>query len=118
MDEKTRIAEKPATGILKTHEWGDSKWYHVRCACGDDGCSHELQVEADEIEVSIHIYTKSHTRWWERKRWSQIWQILTRGYAEMQATIVLDEQTAFNYAEALKSAILDVKYFRAKRNIK
>ncbi len=111
-------AQKPAEGILKTSEWGDSKWYHIRCTCGSDDCSHELNVEADDIEVSVHIYSNHHTKWWEKKRWKQIWQILTKGYAEMQTTIVLSEQTAINYAETLKSAVNDVKKFKAEYQAK
>ncbi len=34
-------------------------------------------------------------------------------YAEMDTTIVLDEQTAINYAAALTSAVADVKQFKA-----
>lgn len=105
-------AQKPAQGILKTNEWGDSKWYHVRCDCGSDDCSHEIEVEADDCGVQVHIYVKNHTKWWERNRWRQIWQILTRGYADMQTTIVLNEQTALNYAETLKAAMSDVKNFK------
>lgn len=108
-------AQRPAEGILKTTEWGDSKWYHVRCDCGNDDCSHEIEVEADDFGVEVNIYVKNHTKWWERKRWSQIWHILTRGYAEMETTIVLNEQTALNYAETLKSAIVDVKKFKDER---
>ena len=105
-------AQRPAQGILKTSEWGDSKWYHVRCDCGSDDCSHEIEVEADDCGVQVHIYVKNHTKWWERNRWRQIWQILTRGYADMQTTIVLNEQTALNYAETLKAAMSDVKNFK------
>ena len=108
-------AQKPAEGILKTNEWGDSKWYHVRCDCGSDDCSHEINVEVDDIHVQVHIYSNHHTKWWEKKRWAQIWQILTQGYADMQTTIVLNEQVALNYAETLKSAMKDVKDFRDER---
>jgi hypothetical protein len=107
-------AQEPAQGILKQGEWGDSIWYHVRCNCGDDDCSHEVNVEADEAEVSVHIYVKNHTKWWEKNRWQQIWQILTKGYVEMQTTIVLEEQTAINYAAALTNAVEDVKVLRKK----
>mgnify|MGYP001154579640 CR=1 FL=1 len=107
-------AEKPATGILKTGEFGDSIWYHIRCECGNDDCSHEVEVEADECDVSVHIYAKNHTRWWQRNRWQQIWQIFTRGYAEMQTTIVLNEQTAVNYAAALTDAVANVKVLRKR----
>jgi hypothetical protein len=54
----------------------------------------------------------------EKNRWEQIWQILTEGYTEMQTTIVMNEQTALNYSEALKSASKDVKVFRDARSKK
>jgi hypothetical protein len=105
-------AEEPAQGILKTSEWGDSKWYHIRCSCGNDDCSHDVNIEADDCDVQVHIYAKNHTKWWKMNRWQQIWQILIKGYAEMDTTIVLDEQTAINYANALTSAVKDVKLFK------
>lgn len=108
-------AEKPATGILKTNEWGDSKWYHIHCDCGSEDCAHDVEVEADDCHVQVHISHVQHTKWWEKNRWRQIWQILTKGYAEMQTTIVLDEQTALNYSATLKSAMQDVRTFRDAR---
>lgn len=107
--------EKPATGILKTNDWGDSKWYHIRCDCGNEDCSHEVHIESADCDVTIHIYATNHTKWWEKNRWKQIWQILTKGYAEMQTTLVMSEQTSLNYAEALVCAMDDVKEFRANR---
>lgn len=115
MKDKIMKAEQPATGILKTNEWGDSKWYHIRCDCGSDDCSHEVEVEADDFGVCVHIYVNNRTKWWELNRWRQIWQILTEGYAKMETTIVLKEQTAINYASALTSAANDVKLFRNNR---
>ena len=109
--------QKPAEGILKTGELGDSKWYHICCDCGSDECSHEVSVEADDFGIQVNIYVKNHTRWWEKDRWRQIWQIITKGYAEMETTIILNEQTAFNYAETLKIAIEDVKHFKDQRKV-
>lgn len=108
-------AQKPAEGILKTGDFGDSMFYHIHCECGNEDCSHELEVEADELSVQIHIYHTQHTKWWHRNRWGQIWQILTKGYSEMQTTLVLNEQAALNYAETLKQAVKDVKTFRETR---
>ena len=109
-------AQKPAEGILKTNEWGDSKWYYVSCDCGSEDCAHTIEVEADDLHVCVHIHSNHHTKWWEKARWKQLWQIMTKGYSEMETTIVMKEQTALNYAETLKSAIKDVKEFKA--NIK
>lgn len=110
--------EKPATGVLKTGDFGDAMFYHIHCDCGSDDCAHEIEVEADDIHVQVHIYHNQHTKWWNKNRWKQIWQILTQGYAEMQTTIILDEQTALNYSATLKTAMQDVKKFRDARNKK
>lgn len=107
-------AEKPAEGILKQGDFGDAKFYYIQCECTDPDCAHTIEVEADEVDVSVHLYHTQHTKWWEKNRWRQIWQILTKGYAEMQTTIVLKEQTAINYANVLTSAANDVRLFRAK----
>jgi hypothetical protein len=74
-----------------------------------------VNVEADDMHVQVHLYSNHHTKWWDKKRWAQIWQILTQGYAEMQTTIVMKEQTALNYSETLKTAMKDVKIFRQQR---
>jgi hypothetical protein len=75
-----------------------------------------LSVDRKTYESNcVHIYANNRTKWWELNRWRQIWQILTKGYAEMQTTIVLKDQTAINYANTLTSAIKDVKIFRDNR---
>lgn len=113
--EKAMKPETPAQGILKTSDFGLAKFYHIHCDCGSDECAHEIEVEADDVCVQVHIYHTQHTKWWEKNRWQQIWQILTKGYADMQTAIVLDEQTALNYSATLKAAIQDVKKFRENR---
>jgi hypothetical protein len=90
-------------------------FYYVACECTDPDCAHRVEVEADDMNVCVHIQVTSHTKWWSKNRWKQIWQILTKGYAEMETTIVLNEQMALNYSEVLKSAIKDVKNFKSKR---
>ena len=107
--------ETPAKGILKTGDFGDAMFYHIHCDCGNNECSHDIEIEADDIGVHVHIYHTPHTKWWEKKRWSQLWQLLTTGYVDAQSTIVMDEQTALNYSATLKTAMNDVKNFRANR---
>ena len=107
--------QEPAEGILKHGDYGNSKFYYVQCDCGNDDCAHIVEVEADEVEVSVNLYHTQHTKWWEKNRWNQIWQILTKGYAEMQTTIVLTEQSAINYSAMLQNAVKDVKEFRSSR---
>ena len=108
-------AQTPATGILKQGDFGHAMFYYVQCDCGDEDCAHTVEIEADDTDVTVQLYHTQHTKWWEKNRWKQIWQILTKGYAEMQTTIVMNEQTAANYAAALNSAAKDTKAFKAKR---
>ena len=107
--------EQPAIGILKQGDFGDAKFYYVQCDCSDPDCAHTVEVEADDMFVHVNLYHKQHTKWWKSNRWKQIWQILTKGYAEMETTIVLTEQAALNYSSVLASAVNDVKEFRDKR---
>jgi hypothetical protein len=116
--EKQMKAENPAQGILKLNNWGESVWYYVPCECTDPNHAHTIEVEADDNSVSVHIHTQVKTRFWQKNRWSEIWNILTKGYSEYEASVILTEQQAINYANALTSAVNDVKIYKDKRNKK
>jgi hypothetical protein len=105
-------AEIPAVGILKRSEYGDSKSYQVVCECGDPGHDHNLWVEADDVNVTVTIYTTAKSKWWSLNRWQKIWTLLTKGYIEYEADLIMNKQQALNYAETLNNAIIDVEEFR------
>lgn len=133
-------AEKPAEGILKRNDWGDSKWYQVVCGCGQEYHDHNVEVEADETGVNVNIYTTVKTDYWSDtvdKRydidnhwlqefdwfWKDLvnstirkvklsWQLWTTGAVTTETTIAMSPQQALNYAETLKSAMKDVEEFR------
>jgi len=104
--------EKPAEGILKKGVFGDSIWYYVPCDCDNHDHAHTIGVEADAVEVSVHIYTKVTTPFWSINRWKQMWRLLTRGYLEYEAVTVLNKQQAENYSAALSYAVKDVEKLR------
>lgn len=136
-------AEAPAEGILKSGEFGDSKFYKVACSCGNDDHAIDFEVEADETGVNVNTWITQHTDHWTdavEKRydidnpwlqefdwfWKDLWNglvtriVLTKniwwdGYAKYQSTTVMTEQQALNYAETIKSAAKDVKTFRDQR---
>ena len=108
-------AEVPATGILKTHDWGYSKFYNVQCQCSNPDCAHDVEVEADDTGITVSVYSKQTTRWWTLGRFRQIWEILIKGYSTNQAVLCLDKQQALNYAKTLESAITDVEEFQRER---
>lgn len=105
-------AQTPAEGILKTHDFGNSKWYQVVCGCGQSDHSLSVEVEAEDVGVSVNTYVTVKSPFWSMNRFKQIWLLLTRGYLEHESTIVMTEQQALNYAETIKSAIQDVKDFK------
>jgi len=136
-------AEKPALGILKRGEWGDSKMYQIVCGCGQEWHDHNVEVEADETGVNVNIYAMVKTNYWseivpksydienelmQEAHWFFVdlinntirkvkltWQLWTKGAITTETTIAMSQQQAFNYAETLKSAIKDVQEFRDKK---
>ncbi len=141
MVDKERIqAQEPAEGILKTSDFGDSKFYKVVCGCGQDDHSIDFEVEAAETGVNVNTFVTVKTDYWTetvKKRydidnnwqqefdwfWKDIvnglvarlkltWTVWTKGYVECQTTIAMSEQQTVNYAETLKKAVEDVKNFK------
>lgn len=106
------IAQSPAQGILQRMNYGDCKSYQVTCECMDPGHDHTLYVEADAINVTVTLYTTAKSKWWSLNRWQKIWTLITKGYIEYEADIIMNEQQALNYAMALAKAMEDVKEFR------
>ena len=102
--------QKPAEGILKRNEWGDSVLYQVTCSCGDSNHDHNVWIEVDPDlnEVVVNTYTTQKSKFWEQTRWRTIWTLLTRGYVEYEANIIMTKQQALNYAETLKRAVADL----------
>ena len=139
-------AEKPATGIMKTSDFGDSKFYKVVCGCGQPDHDIDFEVESADIGVTVNTYVTAKTDYWSeavKKRfdidnpyfqeldWAVkdlingfvarvklTWTVWTKGYIRCESTIIMTEQQAFNYAETIKSAAQDVIEFRSKHDVK
>lgn len=107
--------QTPAQGILMHNNWGDSIQYTVTCQCGCDEHAHHLWVEAGDADITVSILTQLKSNWWSKTRWRHIWNLLTKGYVELEGSTILNRQQALNYAETLKSAIDDVNKFRKSR---
>ena len=111
-------AQQPAEGILLQRDYGDAKVYKVTCECGDSDHDHLLWVEAEDGSVTVTTYTQQKTKWWDLNRWQKIWTLLTKGYIEYEASIIMTKQQALNYAGIINSAVVDVEIFRNQRNKK
>ena len=71
-------AQEPAQGILLLNSWGSSKMYKVVCECGDDNCSHTIDVEAEDTGVTVTIYTNTRTNFWSKTRWYHICMLVSK----------------------------------------
>ena len=111
-------SEKPAEGIMQRGNFGDAKSYNVGCQCCGSDCEHNIWVEADITGISVTTHTQQKTNWWSQTRWQHIWTVLTKGYIELEASIIMSQQQALNYADTLRSAIKDVEKFRNEKNVK
>ena len=133
-------AEQPATGIMKTGDYGDALAYKVSCSCGQDWHEHNVWVEAEETGITVQTYITVKSNWWSehvkksydiKNPWLQefdwfwkdlfnglvtrvklTWTLWTKGYVEYESCITMEQQQALNYAETLKKAVKDVEYFR------
>jgi hypothetical protein len=110
--------QTPAEGILLHKDFGDAKYYTVTCECCSTDCAHTVCVEAEDTGVIVTTYTQQKTKWWELNRFQIIWRLLTRGYIEYEASIIMSRQQAINYAAVLTSASKDVEVFRRQRQAK
>ena len=110
--------QTPAEGILLHKDFGDAKYYTVACECCSTNCAHTVCVEAEDTGVTVTTYTQQKTKWWELNRFKIIWRLLTRGYIEYEASIIMSRQQAINYAAVLTSASKDVEVFRRQRQAK
>lgn len=134
-------AQEPAEGILKTNDFGNSKWYSVVCGCGQPDHTLTVEVEADEMGVSVNTYARVKTNYWSevfKKRydidnqylqsfdwfWKDVvngvirrvkltWSIWTRGYLDCETTVLMSKQQALNFSKTLEKAIDDVEVFEA-----
>ena len=111
-------SQAPAEGLLLRKDYGDAKTYTVVCECSDDTHNHNLWVEADDSAVSVTIYTQQKTVWW---KWNSLvtrlkltWDLWIHGYIKYEASIIMSEQQALNYARTLESAVNDVAEFKQK----
>lgn len=106
-------AQVPAEGIMLQSDFGNAKTYHVECECTDPDHGHLVDVSADEdFGVTVEIWTTAETPVWKTSRWKMIWQLLTKGTVKYNVALIMREQQALNYAEAIKRAITDVKNFK------
>ena len=141
-------AETPATGIVKTHDYGDSMYYSVICQCGnpDDTIAFNLELEVDAWNIFLNTDFTPKTAYWKRlvndcsnfenswlwnidcgirsfingfyHRVMVTWEVWTQGYVKYYQSTVMTEQQALNYAATINQSIEDLRTRRKAMNDK
>lgn len=116
------ISQSPAQGILLKRDFGDMKMYEIACECGNSDDVITLTVEVDDCGVAIHQYVKVKTAWWTTcdcgflgAIWTRLkltYSVWVKGYLEYESFTMLNQQSALNYAETIKTAISEVEAFK------
>lgn len=109
-------AEKPATGISQLVDYTNAKCYRVECHCTSHDHVVDTWIEVErpfedleEISVSFHVKTYSSPfadGFW--KRLKNACKIIL-GKDEQQHEIILTQQVAKNWINAVESAIAEFK---------
>lgn len=138
--------QHPAEGIMKTNDYGNSKWYNVVCGCGQPDHNLTVEVEADDTGVNVNTYATVKTNYWSETvskrydidnpylqeldwaikdiingfitRLKLTWNIWINGFIKAETTTLMTKQQALNYAETIKSAIKDVEEFEKEYKAK
>jgi hypothetical protein len=119
--------QKPAEGILLQKDFGNCRFYNIPCDCGNPEHNITLEIEADETGISVRHYVKVKTDWWTMPtsyRWLNdfihrcklTWNVWINGYLEYEATTIMSEQQAFNYACTITQAIREVESAKKSQN--
>ncbi len=105
-------AQTPAEGIMIQKEWSNAQSYTVACDCGDHEHNVHMWIEVtpekDVQDVTLTFYVQTTNSWWDKSRWKQIWEILTKGYTKNEATVILSKQGALNLSTVIRNSVNDL----------
>ena len=107
--------QPPASGIAQIGKSHSHRAYKVLCECG--GVDHALDVwievephrECDLVELTVYanMWTPVFNGMVDRLK--AAWNILFKGVHKQEHSILLNHQTALNFAETLNTAINDLQ---------
>ena len=107
--------QTPAQGIMLTKDWSDAKTFHVECECTDPDHAVQMWVETDldkDIDaINVSFYVKTTNAFWKEgySRIRAAWEILTKGVHQQEHHLLLDQQSAINFAGAITNSIKELE---------
>lgn len=107
-------AQTPAQGISLEKDFGDAKVFNVECDCTSDDHAVkmwiEVQRDADIPDVEVSFYVTTWTPLWQSwsKRLIAVYEILFKGVHKQEHHMLLDRQSAINFANAIISTVDEI----------
>jgi hypothetical protein len=108
-------AQTPAQGISLEQDFGNAKVFNVECDCTSDDHSAKMWIEVqrdrDIPDVEVSFYVTTWTPAWSDwgKRLSAIYDILFKGVHKQEHHMLLNKQSALNFAEAIKTTVAELE---------
>lgn len=107
-------AQKPAQGISIDADYDNARVFNVECDCTADDHAVKMWIEVnrdqDIPDVEVTFYVTTWTPWFSRwqERVGAALNILFKGVHKQQHSMLLNQQSALNFAEAIKSTVRDL----------
>lgn len=108
-------AQKPAQGISIEKDWGDAKVFNVECDCSSDDHAVKMWIEVqrdpDIPDVEVSFYVTTWTPVWSgwNQRLKAVYEILFKGVHRQEHHMLLNKQSAINFAEAIKNTVKELE---------
>ncbi len=109
-------AQTPAQGISIDHAFGDAQVFNVECDCSADEHAVKMWIEVQQekdissVEVSFYVTTWTKEFW---KNWPArlraVWDILIHGVHKQEHHMLLDKQSALNFAGAIVNTVKELE---------
>ena len=105
----------PARGIMSTGSWDYADSYRIACDCTDNRHDIDVWIEVEpdnEIRaITLLLYCELETPWWEQgfNRLQEAWRVLTQGHSKFQGSLVMNQETAENFLNALERSLQRLK---------
>jgi hypothetical protein len=109
-------AQTPARGISIDNEYDEAKVFNVECECTADDHAVKMWIEVQrekdipDVEVSFYVTT------WTREFWKDwparlraVWDILIHGVHKQEHHMLLNKQSALNFAGAIVNTVKELE---------
>lgn len=110
--------QKPAHGIMQTGDWNDARSFRVSCDCQSTDHDVNMWIEVNRdtedpklADVEVSFYVTTWTPLWDGwgQRFKAAFDILFNGMYKQEHHLILNKQSAINFADAIKTSVKELE---------